>query len=144
MFIALRVMWLNRAPRQLGPCGFTETYICRMWAILLGCILREAHCNNREGERRDSEVEEEGKEEEERGGGGSKNSTFTIALRAIMPYCRRVYGMCRTINNQFMGTWWKDKRCACCITCLPFGPYTWPWQVVSTLLSRDALSSLLL
>lgn len=38
-----------------------------MWAILLGCILREAHCNNREGERRDSEVEEEGKEEEERG-----------------------------------------------------------------------------
>lgn len=65
VFIVLRVMWLNGAPRQLGPCGFTETYICRMWARLLGCILREAHCNNREGERRDSEAEEE--EEEERG-----------------------------------------------------------------------------
>lgn len=34
-----------------------------MWAILLGCILREDHCNNREGEGREGEkAEGEGSE----------------------------------------------------------------------------------
>lgn len=54
---------LSRALRQLGPGGLIETYICRMWAILLGCILREAHCNNRKGRRRDTEKQRERKRE---------------------------------------------------------------------------------
>lgn len=44
---------------QLGPGGLIETYISGMWAILLGCILWEAHCNNQEGRSRDPEREKE-------------------------------------------------------------------------------------
>ena len=53
----------------VGPGGLIETYISRMWAILLGCILWEAHCNNRE--------REEGKRARARarGGGGLRNGT---------------------------------------------------------------------
>lgn len=35
-----------------GPGGLIETYICRMWAILLGCVLREERCNNRKGKKK--------------------------------------------------------------------------------------------
>lgn len=38
--------------------------VCRMWAILLGCILRERHCNNREGK---EEAGDGGRMEQERG-----------------------------------------------------------------------------
>lgn len=38
----------------------------------------------------------------ERRGGGSHNCAFTIDSRALLPYCRCVYGMCLTISNKFI------------------------------------------
>lgn len=38
--------------------------VCRMWAILLGCILREQYCNNRVGK---EEAGDGGRKEQERG-----------------------------------------------------------------------------
>lgn len=90
---------LSGARRQSGPGGLIETYICRMWAILLGCILWEARCNNRKAGRRRGEKERE----REVGGGGHRVVLRTTDRTAAMPYCWPVYGMCCPINNQFMG-----------------------------------------
>lgn len=67
--------------------------VWRMWAILLGCVLREG---GKEGRSR--------RRKRRREGGESEKNTFSGGLRAIMQYCRKVYWMCLTINNQFIRT----------------------------------------
>lgn len=76
-----------------------------------------------------------------RRGGGSENYTFTGGFRAIMQYCSKVYWMCLTINNQFIGTWWRDKRCTCYFNCFPFIPLGWPCVTCGSLfcLGREFL-----
>lgn len=88
-------------PRSFNANGFT---VCGMWAILLGCLLREQHRNNGTGRQKQ---EEEKKKEEEGGegaGGGSENSTFTGGPTAITQCWRKVYWMCLAINKQLIGT----------------------------------------
>lgn len=49
----MQLEMLTGALRQSGHGSLIETYFSRMWAVLLGCILREAYCNKRAGEGRD-------------------------------------------------------------------------------------------
>lgn len=60
-----------------------------MWATLLGCILGEVRSNNSETRR--------GRVQERK-------------RKVLQQLCHNVSGRRRSINNQFMGVWWKDKR----------------------------------
>ena len=59
--------------RQLGTGGLIETHFSGMWAALLGCILREAHCNN--STKKTQEGMERGK-----GRSGVEGEGYRIAL----------------------------------------------------------------
>lgn len=89
----------------LEPLDWNVYSVCRMWAILLGCILREPRRNNRKG-RKEQEKEGGASRWGLEGGGGQRITLSQEALRAIMQHGSNVYWMCLTINNQFIRTWW--------------------------------------
>lgn len=88
----------------LRPCGLMPTAIANVecgpfyWVVSLGSDIVTIEKGGRSRSRN--------KGGGARGGGvwGSEKNSFTGGPRAIMQYCKKVYWMCLTINNQFMGT----------------------------------------